>query len=199
MISGNLGVGKTTLARKIGCHLNWHVGYESVHDNPYLVDFYNDMEKWAYHLQLYFLGHRAEQHTIAYESEKHAVLDRSIYEDGYIFANALYCSGKIADRDYHSYMKLFNYFIKTLPTPDLLVFVKSSLDTIIKRIEIRAQKFDQNLSIEYLQYIDNKYKDWIDNFSLCPILTVDSDKCNYLDNNSDFLSIIKKINLWLDL
>ncbi len=199
VICGNIGVGKTTLASKIEHHLDWYVGYESVYDNPYLIDFYNDMGKWAYHLQLYFLGHRAEQHTIAYENERHAVLDRSIYEDGYVFANALYYSGKITDRDYHSYMKLFNYFIETLPHPNLLIFVKSSLGTILKRIKMRAQKFDQDLSIEYLQYIDDQYKIWINNFFLCPVLVVDSDQCNYLDDDDDFLSIVHKMNLGLGL
>lgn len=198
VIGGNLGVGKTTLANKIGHYLDWHVGYESVSDNPYLVDFYKDMEKWSYHLQVYFLGHRAEHHLIAYNNTKNSILDRSIYEDGYIFAPSLYDTGRITKRDYNSYMTLFRYIINTLPSPHLLIYVKASLKTILTRIKHRAQHFDQNLSSEYLQMIDHYYENWINNFSLCPVINLDSDQCDFVNNENSFLSIINQINLVLE-
>jgi deoxyadenosine/deoxycytidine kinase len=197
IIGGNLGVGKTTLANKLGQHLDWHVGYESVSDNPYLVDFYNDMQKWSYHLQVYFLGHRAEQHLISYNNHKHSILDRSIYEDGYIFATYLYHSGRISERDYNSYMALFRYVISTLPTPHLLIYVKASIVTILKRIKHRAQQFDKGLSSEYLQMINNYYEKWINNFALCPIITIDSEEYDLLNNENDLLSIIQQIKFKL--
>jgi len=199
VIGGNLGVGKTTLANKIGQHLNWHVGFESVSDNPYLVDFYNNMEMWAYHLQVYFLGHRAEQHLIAYNNYNQSILDRSIYEDGYIFATSLYHSGRIAKRDYYSYMTLFKYIINSLPTPHLLIYVKASIITISDRIKHRAQQFDKDLSSEYLQMINNYYENWINSFSLCPIITIDSDEYDFLNNENDLLSIIQQVKLKLEL
>ncbi len=197
VISGNLSVGKTTLARKIGDYTDWFIGYESVKDNPYLSDFYNDMHKWAFHLQVYFLGHRAKQHILAYNHQRNAILDRSIYEDGFIFANSLYHLGKISKREYNSYSTLFKYVITTLPAPHLLVYVKSSLDTILARIKLRAQDFDQDLNREYLETINDYYSDWIGNFTICPLLTIDSEELNYLNNEKDLLSVIQQINLKL--
>jgi deoxyadenosine/deoxycytidine kinase len=193
VIAGNLAVGKTTLADKIGDYLNWYIAHESVHDNPYLTDFYKDMNSWAYHLQVYFLGHRSNQHMKAYNHFKNAIVDRSIYEDGQIFAPALFHSGKISQRDYDSYMALFDFITRTIPTPHLLLYVKSSMESILSRIKSRGQDFDKNLTREYLEMINLYYTKWINNFSLCPILIVDSDKYNYLENNTDLLIIIQQI------
>lgn len=195
VISGNLGVGKTTLAKIIGDRLGWFIGYESVTDNPYLADFYNEMDIWAFHLQVYFLGQRAKQHNIAINDPRNAILDRSIYEDGYIFASSLYQSGKITKREYDSYITLFEYVISTLPSPHLLIYLKASLETILTRIKRRAQVFDQNLSTSYLQMINNYYNEWIGSFSLCPIIVIDSDELDYFNNETDLLAIIQKINL----
>lgn len=193
LVSGNLGAGKTTLAKKIGERLNWFIGYESVIDNPYLSDFYSDMNTWSYHLQIYFLGKRSNQHIIASNTSQNAILDRSIYEDSQIFAKGLYQSGNLSSRDYESYKTLFELVTKDLRPPDLLIYVQAPLQTLLKRIKTRGQEFDKNLSVEYLEMIDSLYTEWISNFNICPVLRIDSEKYNYLENDQDLNSIINQL------
>jgi deoxyadenosine/deoxycytidine kinase len=195
VIVGNLGAGKTTLAKKIGEKMNWYVGYESVVDNPYLTDFYSDMAKWSYHLQLYFLGFRAEQHKLASEYTQSSILDRSIYEDAHIFAKSLFKSGLLEERDYDSYMKLYHIVIENLPKPDLLVYVHAPIEVLKQRINQRGQKFDKDLSTEYLTMIEGAYQEWLNQFDDCPLINFDSSQLNYLDNETDFQFVLDEILL----
>lgn len=192
VVSGNLAVGKTTFATQMSKLLDWHIEYESVIDNPYLEDFYKNMKVWSFHLQIYFLGHRTVQHLAAFTNLKTAILDRSIYEDANIFAKALNDSGCISERDYSSYLTLYNHIIKNLPVPNLMVYIKAPIETIMFRIKERGQEFDKNLSKEYLTMIDNYYNDWIPTFDLCPIVTINSDEFNFNEKNS-LLEIKEKL------
>lgn len=193
LIAGNLGTGKTTLAKLIGHRLNWYVGYESVSDNPYLPDFYNDMQTWSFHLQIYFLGQRVQQHVLASELHQSAVLDRSIYEDAQIFAKALHSAGNISTRDYCSYLAVYTYIVKTLPVPDMLIYLKAPMPVITKRLKKRGQKFDKDLSESYLIMINSFYEKWISTFDLCPLLAIDTEKLNYAENEEDAIRIIDYI------
>src|SRR3989304_8595244 len=127
LVAGNIGAGKTSLTERIGSRLSWWTGYESVADNPYLSDFYADMHAWSFHLQIFFLGHRADQYLEAARDSRSAILDRSIYEDAYIFARALHNLGNLAERDYLSYRKLFEQIVDSLPRPDLLIYLKAPI------------------------------------------------------------------------
>ncbi len=189
VLAGNLAVGKTSLATKIGESLNWYVGYESVTDNPYLVDFYADMKIWAYHLQIYFLGHRAKQHNFAYSNNGSAILDRSIYEDAYVFAKALHHNNFITLRDYNSYLSVFELIVNELPPPDLMVYLKAPTNVILERIRRRGQEFDKNLSAEYFDKITEYYDNWIPTFKLCPVLIVNSGDLDYINNEEHFLYV----------
>lgn len=193
LIAGNLGVGKTSLAERISEKLEWHVGYESVSDNPYLTDFYNNMQAWSFHLQVYFLGHRAEQHLTASELPQSAILDRSIYEDAHIFAKALYHSKSISERDYKSYLKVFTFVVKTLPPPNLLIYLRAPLNVLTQRIKGRGQKFDKDLSSEYLTMIDSFYENWIPTFNLCPVLIINTGNLDYISQPDTLDTVTKQI------
>src|SRR4030042_1347263 len=135
LVAGNIGAGKTAVTERIGSRLGWWTGFESVADNPYLPDFYADMHAWAFHLQIYFLGHRAEQYLAAARDPRSAILDRSIYEDAYIFARALLHMGNMAERDYLAYRRLFDLVMGSLPSPNLLVYLKCPVEVLIERIQ----------------------------------------------------------------
>ena len=199
VIAGNLAVGKTTLANILGKSQNWFIGHESVIDNPYLVDYYSDMKQWALQLQFYFLGNRLNLHNTAYNHPVTAILDRSIYEDAEIFVKALYKSNILRERDYKSYLTIYNYLIGSLPKPNLLIHIKAPIDIILQRIKERGQPFDKNLDKSYLSMIDNQYDEWIESFNLCPLITIDSSKLNYRDNNNDLELIIGNISKIINL
>ena len=139
VVAGNIGVGKTSLTERIGSRLSWWTGYESVADNPYLSDFYTDMRAWAFHLQVFFLGHRAEQYLDAVRDPRSAILDRSIYEDFYIFSRALYHMGDVSERDYLAYRRLFELVVNSLPRPNLLIYLKAPVNVLMDRIRRRAR------------------------------------------------------------
>jgi len=193
LLTGNLGVGKTSLAEGVGQRMGWYIGHESVADNPYLADFYQDMPTWSFHLQIFFLGHRIEQHLAATAAPQPAILDRSIYEDAYIFAKALHTKGNITDRDYQAYLKVFQYIEKTLAPPTLLVYLKAPMDVLLQRIKKRGLGIDHNLSKEYLEMIDCFYEQWLAEFSVCPVLRIDTESLDYVNNRDDLDAVIQLI------
>ena len=180
LVAGNIGVGKTSLTERIGQRLQWHSGYESVADNPYLSDFYADMHAWAFHLQVFFLGHRAEQYLEAVRDPRSAILDRSIYEDFHIFTRALHHMGNMAERDYLSYRRLFELVVGSLPPPDLLIYLKAPVSILMRRITRRARNMETGITPEYLALLDSYYEEWLNAFDLCPVLTVRSDDLDYV-------------------
>ncbi len=180
LVAGNIGAGKTSLADRLGARLGWHVAYESVDDNPYLADFYADMRAWSFHLQVFFLGHRAEQHRQLMELPQSVVIDRSIYEDAHIFARALHDLGNMTDRDYQAYRRLYQLVVNTLPRPALLIYIKASTPTLLTHIRRRQRAIENSIDADYLDLLGQFYDDWMTNFELCPVLTVPGDILDFV-------------------
>jgi len=180
VVAGNIGVGKTSLTERIGARLGWWTGYESVADNPYLPDFYADMRTWSFHLQIFFLGHRAEQYLDAVRDPRSAILDRSIYEDAYIFARALHHMGNLSERDYLAYRRLFELVVDSLPRPQLLIYLKAPVEVLMDRIRQRARNMETGISPEYLSLLDTFYDEWLRSFDLCPVLTIRTDNLDFV-------------------
>ena len=180
VVAGNIGAGKTSLTERIGARLGWWTGYESVSDNPYLSDFYGDMRTWSFHLQIFFLGHRAEQYLDAARDPRSAILDRSIYEDAYIFARALHHMGNLSERDFLAYRRLFDIVVQGLPRPGLLVYLKAPVPVLMERIHRRARNIETGITAEYLSLLDTFYDEWLKSFDLCPVLTIRTDDLDYV-------------------
>lgn len=193
LLAGNIGVGKTSLTERIGERLRWKTAYESVADNPYLPDFYEDMKDWAFHLQIYFLGHRAEQHIYLANHPESAILDRSIYEDAHIFARALHHMDNLNDRDYHAYRRLYNLVVKNLPKPDLLIHLEAPVSVLMARIRRRARNIETGISEEYLALLEQFYNEWIEGFDLCPVLTIRSDDLDFVHKDEHLDIVVQRI------
>jgi len=193
LVAGNIGAGKTSLTERIGAHLGWHTGYESVADNPYLSDFYADMRSWAFHLQIFFLGHRAEQYLEAVHDARSAILDRSIYEDFYIFARALHHMGNLSERDYLSYQRLFDLVINSLPRPDLLIYLKTPVSVLMNRIHKRARNMETGITADYMTLLDSFYNEWLAGFDLCPVLTIQTDDLDFVHQPKHLGIVVQRI------
>ena len=193
LVAGNIGAGKTSLTRRLAERLEWQSGYESVGKNPYLADFYGDMQKWSFHLQVFLLGNRARQHQALALSQRSAISDRSIYEDAHIFARALLELGNLAQRDHDAYRSVFELVTDGLYRPDLLIFLKAPVDTLMDRIQRRGRAMEKGITPDYLGLLDRYYDEWIAAFDICPVLTIDSDAYNFVDSETDLTSVIGKI------
>lgn len=193
VVAGNIGAGKTSLTERIGARLGWRTDYESVADNPYLPDFYADMRSWSFHLQIYFLGHRAEQYLRAAADPRSAILDRSIYEDAYIFARALHHMGNLAERDYLAYRKLFDLVVGNLPPPNLLVYLRCPVEVLMERIRRRARNIETGISPDYLALLDTFYDEWLRSFDLCPVLTIRTDDLDYVHQSEALDTVVERI------
>ena len=193
LVAGNIGSGKTSLTQRIGERLGWLTAYESVADNPYLPDFYADMRIWSFHLQIYFLGHRAQQHLDLSADPRSAILDRSIYEDAYIFARALHQMGNLNERDYLSYRRLFDLVVKNLPAPDLLIYLRAPIPVLIERIQRRARNIETGISPEYLSLLDSYYEDWMHVFDICPVLTIHTGDLDFVNQPPHLDLVVKRI------
>ena len=172
VVAGNIGAGKTSLTERLGSRLGWETAFESVSDNPYLPDFYADMRSWSFHLQIFFLGHRSNQYLDLARSERSAILDRSIYEDAYIFARALQHLGNLNERDYLAYRRVFDLLVSTLPPPNLLINLKAPVDVLMERIRRRGRDIETGITEDYLTLLDSFYDDWMTSFDVCPVLTI---------------------------
>jgi len=193
VVAGNIGVGKTSLTERIGSRLGWWTGYESVTDNPYLADFYGDMRTWSFHLQIFFLGHRADQYLEAAHDPRSAILDRSIFEDFYIFARALHHMGDLGERDYLSYRRLFEIVVQGLPRPNLLIYLKAPVNTLMDRIRRRARNIETGISMEYLSLLDSFYDEWLGAFDLCPVLTIRTDDLDFVHQQKHLEAVVGRI------
>jgi deoxyadenosine/deoxycytidine kinase len=189
LLAGNIGSGKTTLSNLLGERFGWQIGHESVADNPYLPDFYADMARWGFHLQMYFLGHRAEQYLALATSPNSVILDRSIYEDATIFARGLHQMGNLNDRDYAAYTQLYSLIIRGLPRPDLLIYLDAPVPFLLERIAQRGRAIEAGISGDYLAMLNGFYHDWIAHFDDCPVLTIHSQDVDAL-NNAQHLDFI---------
>ena len=193
LVAGNIGAGKTSLTERIGARLGWWTGFESVADNPYLADFYGDMHAWSFHLQIFFLGHRAEQYLQAAHDSRSAVLDRSIYEDAYIFARALHHMGNLAERDYLADRHLFELVVDSLPRPALLIYLKAPVPVLMERIRRRARNMETGISGDYLSLLDSFYDEWLASFDLCPVLTIRSDDLDFVHQPGHLETVVERI------
>jgi deoxyadenosine/deoxycytidine kinase len=193
LVAGNIGVGKTSLTERLAARLGWEAAYESVADNPFLADFYQDMRSWSFHLQIFFLGHRAEQHRRLACSAVSAICDRSIYEDAHIFARALYQLGNMTERDYMAYRRLYQIVVDQLPRPDLLIYLEASVETLLGRIRGRDRSMESGITADYLQLLNGFYVDWLTSFDLCPVLTVPADRLDFVRHPRHLETIVDRI------
>ena len=180
LVAGNIGVGKTSLTERLGARLGWVTGFESVADNPYLADFYADMRQWSFHLQVFFLGHRAQQHLLLANSPRSAIVDRSIYEDAYIFARVLHHMDNLNERDYQAYRAIFDLVVANLPRPDLLIYLTAPVPALLKRIRRRGRPIEAGITADYLTLLDSFYGEWLTNFDLCPVLTLRTQQLDFV-------------------
>jgi deoxyadenosine/deoxycytidine kinase len=186
-------VGKSTLTALLSERLNWEPFFEAVNDNPYLADFYEDMQRWSFHSQIYFLSRRLRYHWQLLERVHSVVQDRTVYEDAEIFARNLYQRGNMSNRDFQVYRGLYEEFIQFLPAPDLMIYLKASVPTLIERIHRRGRDFEQDVSPLYLQQLNELYNAWIDDFTLCPILIVPADDLDFVRFDNHFITIKEQI------
>jgi deoxyadenosine/deoxycytidine kinase len=193
LVAGNIGSGKTSLTERIGERLGWRTAYESVSDNPYLPNFYADMRQWSFHLQVFFLGHRAEQHLELWNDQRSAIIDRSIYEDAHIFARALHHMGNLSELDYQAYTRVFNLVIRNLPAPSLLIYLKTPVSMLLKRIQSRGRNMETGISLEYLDLLDSYYEDWLKGFDLCPVLTLRTDDLDFVHKARHLNLVVERI------
>lgn len=194
LVAGNIGTGKTSLTEKLGERMGWKTAYESVIDNPYLGDFYREMDAWSFHLQVYFLGHRAEQHISLLDDTLSAIADRSIYEDAKIFARALYHQGSMSERDYFAYQRVYNLIVSHLPEPDLLIYLTAPPQLLLSRIRDRGRKMESGINLEYLSLLDSFYQDWMEAFDLCPVLTIRSDDLDFVHRPGHLDIVVQRIH-----
>ena len=193
LVAGNIGAGKTSLTERLGARLGWRMAYESVADNPYLPDFYADMRTWSFHLQIFFLGHRAQQYLEMANLTQSAILDRSIYEDAYIFARALHHMGNLAERDYLAYRRLFDLVVSRLPSPDLLIYLRAPVAVLMDRIRSRARAIEGGITDEYLALLESFYDEWMQTFDTCPVLTIRTDDLDFVHKPGHLDIVVQRI------
>ncbi|MFZ2098456.1 MAG: deoxynucleoside kinase [Anaerolineales bacterium] len=193
IVAGNIGAGKTSLAERLSERMGWHCAFESVADNPYLADFYTDMRAWAFHLQIFFLGHRASQYLKLANDPQSVIFDRTIYEDECIFARALFHMGNVEERDYLSYRRVFDLITSQLPPPDLLIYLKAPVPILMKRIQSRARSIETGITDEYLSLLESFYDDWLKTFDVCPVLTIRSDDLDFVHRPQHLDIVVQRI------
>ena len=192
-VAGNIGVGKSTLVTLLSQRLGWEPFYEPEGENPYLADFSRDMRAWSFHSQIFFLTRRLRIHRQLMDHPTSAIQDRSVYEDAEIFAHNLYRQGLIHDRDYSSYRELYLVLTEFLQPPDLVIYLRASVETLSKRIQSRGRDYERQITSIYLSQLNELYEEWISNFSLCPVLTVPADDLNYVAIPAHLALIANKV------
>lgn len=193
VLAGNIGSGKTSLTQLLSQRFGWQASYESVDNNPYLADFYADMHTWAFHLQMYFLGNRAQEVETLLSSGGSAIMDRSIYEDAHIFVRALHEMNNLSDRDYQAYFKLYELVLRQLPKPSLLIRLVAPVETLVERIQQRARSIEDTIDPNYLRLLDGYYQQWALTYAESPVLTINSQLFDFVNNPSHLQQIIDGI------
>ena len=196
-VAGNIGSGKTTLTNMLSNHYGWRPHFEAVDDNPYLADFYNDMQRWSFNLQIYFLITRFKDVVEILKSEETVIQDRTIYEDACIFAKNLHKMGLMSTRDFENYNSLFSLMLSLVKPPDLLIYLRSSVPNLVNHIQKRGREYEAGIRLDYLQGLNNLYEKWIENYKDGKLLIVDVDEVRFEENPKDFSYIINNIDAQL--
>jgi deoxyadenosine/deoxycytidine kinase len=197
-VCGNIGSGKTTLTAMLARQFGWTPMFEAVDDNPYLKDFYDDMKRWAFHVQIFFLNSRFKQMSEIAASGRTTVQDRTIYEDCYIFANNLRQSGFINERDYQSYRDIFDSMIRFVQPPDLLIYLRADIPKLVRQIEKRGRDYEYSIRLDYLRNLNEHYENWIRQYQLGKVLTIDVNNLDFVANIDDFAFIVNKVDFELN-
>lgn len=192
-VAGNIGVGKSTLTALLSQHLGWEPFLEGVQDNPYLADFYTDMSRWSFHSQVFFLARRLRHHRQLLDRPNSVIQDRTVYEDAEIFARNLYEQGSMEARDYETYCELYQAVTSILPPPNLVLYLRASTPTLIKRIQQRGRSYERQITADYLEKLNVLYEDWFNHFALCPVLTIPADRLDFVANGDHLELIITRI------
>ena len=193
-IAGNIGSGKTTLTTLLSKHYGWEPQFEDVDDNPYLNDFYKDMQRWSFNLQIYFLNSRFGQVQEIHKGDKDVIQDRTMYEDAHIFAPNLHAMGLMTNRDYTNYKSLFDLMEDLVGPPDLLIYLRSSIPNLVKQIHMRGRDYENTISIDYLSRLNERYEAWIQTYDKGKLVIIDVDNIDYVNNPEDLGNIIQKID-----
>jgi hypothetical protein len=193
-IAGNIGSGKTTLTTKLAKHFKWEAHYEDVENNPYLNDFYKEMQRWSFNLQVYFLNSRFRQIIDIKKSSKEFIQDRTIYEDAFIFAPNLHSMGLMSTRDFENYKELFSLMDSLVEGPDLLIYLRASVPTLVEQIQKRGRDYESSIRLDYLTQLNERYEAWISEYSKGKLLIIDVDDINFSENEEDLGSIIERID-----
>ncbi|MDX1436784.1 MAG: deoxynucleoside kinase [Anaerolineales bacterium] len=193
VVAGNIGVGKSTLVNLLCDRLDWSPFYEPHQENPYLEDFYGAMKRWGFHSQVFFLTQRARIHQQLFKHPTSVVQDRCLYEDAEVFACNLYKQGSFAERDYRTYLELYEVLAAFLPPPDLIIYLRASVSTLQGRIAQRGRDYEQEIAASYLAQLQELYEAWVSNFTICPVLTVPADDLDYVANPRHLDLIVQKV------
>lgn len=192
-VAGNIGVGKSTLVKLLSQKLGWEPFFEPEADNPYLSDFYDNMQAWSFHSQIFFLSRRLQIHRLLASHPTSALQDRSVYEDAEIFARNLNLQGHMSSRDYQTYRELFEVMAKFLPAPDLVVYLRASVPTLQDRIKSRGRQYEMQIRTEYLSRLNDLYEQWVRGFTLCPMLAIPCDDLDYVSHDAHLDLVVSKI------
>ncbi len=193
-IAGNIGSGKSTLTRALSEHYGWQAYKEPSDENPYLEAFYNDMRRWAFHSQIYFLTRRIEDHIALAQSSVAAVQDRTIYEDAEIFARNLYIQERMSTRDYETYNDLYEAVVMMLPPPDIVIYLQCSVDRLLKQIAKRGRDYEQDIRPVYLHQLNILYDDWVEQFTICPVLYINMENIDFVQHDKHLSVIVEQID-----
>lgn len=193
-VAGNIGVGKSTLVSMLGKSMAWQPFYEPETENPYLPDFYSDMKAWAFQSQVFFLTHRLRIHRRLIDHPTSVIQDRSVYEDAEVFARNLYRQKQMSERDYETYEELYRVLSEFLPPPDLVLYLRASVETLQRRIQRRGRDYESKISPDYLGQLNQLYEEWVENFSLCPVLVVPADDMDFVEHSGHLELIVQKVD-----
>ncbi len=193
-VAGNIGAGKTTLTELLSRHYGWTPNFEDVDDNPYLNDFYNDMQRWSFNLQIYFLNSRFNQILDIRKSGKTVIQDRTIYEDAEIFAPNLHAMGLMSTRDFSNYKTLFDLMIGLIQPPDLLIYLKASIPTLVNQIQKRGREYENSIRLDYLKQLNDRYEAWIKGYAKGKLLIVNVDELDFASRKEDLSFVIDKVD-----
>lgn len=193
-LAGNIGAGKTTLTELLAKHYKWNPHYEDVDENPYLNDFYEDMQRWSFNLQIYFLNSRFNQILAIRNSSKTVIQDRTIYEDAEIFAPNLHAMGLMSSRDFNTYSDLFSLMTRLVQAPDLLIYLRASVPTLVNQIQKRGREYENSIRIDYLKQLNERYEAWVNRYKAGKLLIIDVDRIDFQNNPEDLSSVIDRID-----